>query len=360
MDPAEYAHASRFLALAAGLSTSRDPSAPASSAAAAAGDEAGAGAGYEDRAALSGLENLCLLPDGEDAARQLRALARTGLLRGATQQQTLVSPPWPARDVRVAAAAVAGGTLLHYHALRSAPAARPGAAFAAAAGALSPSASRARCCASATLAALALCTSADRRSPWSPHVLPPRARHLSGGGCSLSASFVDDSGAYLRIAETAGALNSPALSPEGWGHFARLLCDAGPCARTGSTFDNLDLHGRCGCTALNFFNGETRGTRPPRMSAGRKATKSNSPGKGLQCQRGGRCDRKAHAGLPLERARGAGGGRSRRREGRRCVLCVCVTVRAHTCMLACSRLITPSYLTQRCRRALRRSLRAAR
>ena len=114
MDALEFAHASRFCAYAADLNPDSASAAPA----------------FEDHLALRGLENLCSLASEEDAAAQLRDLARTGLLRVSTRPM-LVRPPWPPREVRVSTGGTGlGGTLLHLHVLSRAPGARVVAALA--------------------------------------------------------------------------------------------------------------------------------------------------------------------------------------------------------------------------------------
>ena len=104
----------------------------------------------------------------------------------------------------------------------------------------------------AAAAAAATAAAAD------PYVLPPRARRLAGGGCSLSADYVDDSGAYARIVDSAGALNVTALSPEGWGPWVAGRFDAASLSgwvNFGAS-DNLTFTAVAGCTSLKFSNGE--------------------------------------------------------------------------------------------------------
>ena len=93
-----------------------------------------------------------------------------------------------------------------------------------------------------------------------PFVLPARARRLASGGCSLTADYVDDGGAYSRIVDNGGGvLNVTALSPEGWGPSVSGRFDA--TAMAGwvdfGAADNLTFTAVAGCSALRFSNGET-------------------------------------------------------------------------------------------------------
>ena len=107
---------------------------------------------------------------------------------------------------------------------------------------------------------LALASSASSSAAADPFVLPARARRLAGGGCSLTADYVDNSGAYSRITDDgAGVLNVTALSPEGWGPNVAGRFDSA--ALSGwvnfGASDNLTFAAVAGCSALQFSNGET-------------------------------------------------------------------------------------------------------
>ena len=98
-----------------------------------------------------------------------------------------------------------------------------------------------------------------------PFVLPARAQRLPGGGCSLTADYVDNGGGYARIVDSAGALNVTALSPEGWGPWVAGSFDSASLAGwvNFGAADNLTFTATAGCTALSFSNGETwRATQP--------------------------------------------------------------------------------------------------
>lgn len=112
---------------------------------------------------------------------------------------------------------------------------------------------------------LALCAAAAvssaRGAAGDPFVLPAPARRLAGGGggCSLTANYVDDGGAYSRIVDVGGVLNVTAVSPEGWGPQVAGAFDAA--ALTGwvnfGASDKMTFTAVAGCSALRFSNGET-------------------------------------------------------------------------------------------------------
>ena len=109
----------------------------------------------------------------------------------------------------------------------------------------------------ASLLLLALAASAHGAA--SPLILPARSQRRLAGGCSLTADYVDDGGAYSRIADAGGALTVFAVSPEGWGPQVPGAFDA--TSMSGwvnfGAANNLTFTAVAGCSALRFSNGET-------------------------------------------------------------------------------------------------------